>query len=301
MTIILLVALTLGNSLSSSLLKNTTNVASVFHQKCVQILPTGSVNHNILSALLCGENITDAQLKENLVKTSLIHIFIVSGSHLILLDELLSILKIPVLLRFLFLGGYSLAVGWQPPAVRALIALIIRVAFKKLQFPFPADLLTLMAGLLTLSLFPEWWNSLSLVMSWCAALALCWASILRIKNPFLGTLLSQLMIFLFMSAPLWGLGNLHPLSLLYNLLLAPLVAGVLLPLAFLATLIHPLLPAFDFVFELFSKVLNTAAEPILIGKGSTPSVGLLWGWVFAWQIFFHLLRLRLYQGRDRSL
>jgi putative ABC transport system ATP-binding protein len=50
-----------------------------------------------VASLICGEKLTDKSLKENLVKTSLIHIFVISGSHLILLDELLSILKIPVL------------------------------------------------------------------------------------------------------------------------------------------------------------------------------------------------------------
>lgn len=300
MIILLFLALALSNSTSFSLLKNTTEVAAVFHQKCVQIIPTESVNRKTLSSLLCGENITDSELKENLVKTSLIHIFVVSGSHLILLDELLSILRIPVFVRFFFLSFYSLAVGWQPPAVRALIALGARILFRRWNWKFPSDFAALIAGMATLALFPEWWNSLSLVMSWCAALALCWVSVLKIKNKFSALLVSQLAIFLFMSAPLWGLGTLHPLSLLYNLLLAPVVAFVLLPLAFIVTLIHPLLPVFDFVMSAFNVLLKIVSEPITLMRGIAPSVGLLWAWVFAWHIFFHLLRLRLYQGKDFS-
>ncbi|MDG0816106.1 ComEC/Rec2 family competence protein [Bdellovibrio svalbardensis] len=300
MIILLFLALTLSNSFSHSLLKNTSEVAAIFHQKCVQTLPTESVNRKILSSLLCGENITDTELKDKLIKTSLIHIFVISGSHLILLDELLSILRIPVFVRFLFLSFYSLAVGWQPPAVRALVALGARILFQRWSWKFPVDFAVLIAGCITLALFPEWWNSLSLVMSWCAALALCWVSVLKVRNKFSALLLSQLAIFLFMSAPLWGLGALHPLSLLYNLLLAPVVAFVLLPLAFFAVLIHPLLTVFDFVMKGFEAILKFAAEPITITAGTSPSIGLLWGWVFAWHIFFHLLRLRLYQGRDLS-
>ncbi len=300
MIILLFLALALSNSNSSSLLKNTSELATIFHQKCVQILPTESVNRKTLSSLLCGENITDTELKENLVKTSLIHIFVISGSHLILLDELLSILRIPAIVRFFFLSIYSLAVGWQPPAVRALIALGVRILFRRWNWKFPSDLTSLIAGMATLALFPEWWNSLSLVMSWCAALALCWVSVLKIKNKFSALLISQLAIFLFMSAPLWGLGTLHPLSLLYNLLLAPVVAFLLLPLAFFASLIHPLVPIFDVVMNAFNVLLKIVAEPITMTRGTAPAIGLLWMWVFAWHIFFHLLRLRFYQGRDRS-
>lgn len=300
MIILLILALSLSTPMPFGLLKNTTALAEIFHQKCVQALPTESVNQNTLSALLCGENITDIALKENLVKTSLIHIFIVSGSHLILLDELLGILQFPVFLRFLFLGSYSLAVGWQAPAVRALIALAARILFRHWRWKFPADLTVLAAGLTTLALFPEWWSSLSLVMSWCAALALCWASVLKIKNKFFALLISQIAIFIFMSLPLWGFGALHPLSLLYNLVLAPVVAYLLLPLAFFAVIIHPLLPVFDFVMNSFNVVLKIAAEPIPLAHGATLAIGFLWAWIFAWHIFFHLLRLKIYQGKDSS-
>lgn len=300
MIILLLLALTLSNSNSSFLLEKTSNVAAIFHQKCVQILPTESVNPKTLSSLLCGENITDISLKQNLIKSSLIHIFVISGSHLILLDELLSILKIPLFVRFIFLTGYSLATGWQAPAVRALIALATRTFFKFYKWPFPSDITVLCTGMITLCLFPEWWNSLSLLMSWCAALALCWTSVLRIRENFWRTFLSQLAIFLFMSLPLLGIGNLHPLSVIFNLLLAPVVSFVLLPLAFLSVLIHPLLKVFDFVMRLFSTALQFFSEPITVAAGERASIEYLWLWIFTWHVIFHFLRLKIYQGRDHA-
>lgn len=298
MILLLFLALSLSNPIQLPLLKKTSETASIFQQKCVQILKTESVNAATLSSLLCGKNITDTELKKNLIKTSLIHIFVVSGSHLILLDECLSILRIPLYLRFLFLSFYSLVVGWQPPAVRALLALGVRVGFKKMRWNFPPDLLVMIAGLFTLALLPEWWNSLSLVMSWCAALALCWAPVLRVRDRLSALLIAQLAVFLFMSAPLWGLGALHPLSLLYNLLLAPVVSLVLLPLGFLAVLIKPLMPVFDAVMALFEGILKVAVEPVVLGKSGTPSLVILWTWIFSWHLFFHALRLRLWQGKD---
>ncbi|WP_350159272.1 ComEC/Rec2 family competence protein [Bdellovibrio sp. 22V] len=240
-------------------------------------------------------------MKTNLSKTSLIHIFVVSGSHLILLDQLLSILRIPVFLRFLFLGGYSLAVGWQAPAVRAFLGLCLREFFRRKKHFFPADLVVLLTGLSVLFLFPAWWNSLSLQMSWCAALALGVPELLRLRGSMARILAAQFSIFLFMSAPLWGLGSLHPLGLLYNLFLAPVVSYVLLPLSFLAVLFKGLcLTFFDKVMTSFTFVLPLLAEPVQIVRGSPPSVGFLWLWILLWHLVFHFLRLHLWQGKDST-
>jgi competence protein ComEC len=300
MIIILFFALFLNTPFTPSLLKNTSALATVFQQKCVQILPLRSKSRDLLGSLICGQNIKDPELKENLVKTSLIHVFIISGSHLILLDELLGLLRIPVFVRIVFLALYSLIVGWQPPAVRALIALSLRSFLKKLNLNFPADLTVLISGIFTLTLFPAWWDSTSLVMSWSAALALCWVPTLKIRKKISGLLFSHLAVFIFMSVPLWGIGNLHPLSLIYNLFLGPVISFLLLPLAFVSVLIHPLLPVLDEALLLFGQILKLASEPIVTSQSSTLTLQYLWIWVFGWQIFFHFLRLHLYQGKDFS-
>lgn len=300
MVIILTLALLLSTPLPRNVLKNTSHLAEQLQEKCFQRLPTETEQHNSLASLVCGEKITDAELKQNLQKTSLIHIFVVSGSHLLLFDELLSILKIPVFLRFLFLGGYSLCVGWQAPAVRALLGLIAREFFKQKRFFFPSDIVVLFTGLFTLILFPLWWTSSSLVMSWCAALALCLPAVLRIKNPWVQSVMSQFAIFFFMSAPLWGIGSLHPLSMLYNLFLAPVVSYVLLPLSFLAVFFSPFLHMFEKVMIFFEASLAALSEPIETTKTTSLNISLLWLWVFIWHILFHFLRLHLWQGKDST-
>ncbi|HWU42256.1 MAG TPA: ComEC/Rec2 family competence protein [Bdellovibrio sp.] len=298
MIILFLLALSLSTPAPSALLKNTSNLSTQFQEKCFGLVPTESVNRAALSSLLCGKNITDSSLKENLIKTSIIHIFVISGSHLILLDELLSLLRVPLFFRFLFLGCYSLATGWQPPAVRALLALIVKTYFRCWHWNFSSDQLVMITGLVSLALFPEWWNSFSLVMSWCAALAFSCVTLLRVRGKLMALVIAQLAVFLFMSAPLWGLGSLHPLGLLYNLTLAPLVAFLLLPLAFLTMMIHPLSVIFDGAFSLFSAVLQMAAEPIPSMSQNTPSLSFLWIWIFTWQVFIHFFRLHLHQGKD---
>lgn len=300
MNLLLIIAVILSTPASDVLLKNTSIFAEKLHQKCIEVVPTESAKRSSLASLICGKKITDENLKTNLQKTSLLHIFVISGSHLILFDELLSALRVPFYLRILFLGFYSLATGWDPPAVRALIALALRFLFKQRRLFFPSDLMLLIAGMVTLTLFPAWWTSLSFVMSWCASLALCWGSILNLKSPLWKIFCIQCGIYFFMILPLWGLSMLHPLSLIFNIFLAPLVSHALLPLAGLSLIIPPLIKVFDFCMGHFEILLALLSEPVLAQPPAMEKIKIefLWLWILSWHLFFHFLRLQLYQGKD---
>ncbi|KYG63079.1 hypothetical protein AZI86_15275 [Bdellovibrio bacteriovorus] len=299
MLFLLIIALALSITPPDSLLKNTSALSKTYQQKCLKQVPTDATTRASIQALLCGEKITDSRLKENLSKTSLIHIFIVSGSHLILLDRFLSILKIPLFLRFLSLGFYSLAVGWQAPAVRALGALLLRSGLRYGRIAFPGDLVVLACGLLTLAIFPTWWQSLSFQMSWCAALALSAPSVLGLSSrSWKGALLSHFLILLIMAPLLWGWASLHPVGVLSNLLLAPLVALVLLPLSFTAVFHEKLLQLFSHVMSFFEATLSAVAEPVVIPSSGVGSSSSFWIWIFLLHILFHFLRLHLRQGKD---
>jgi competence protein ComEC len=299
MLILVILALTLSISNSPALLKNTSALSGTYQQKCLQQMPTDSKTATAIQSLLCGEKITDAKLKTDLMKSSVIHIFVVSGSHLILLDQVLSIFRIPLFLRFLLLGFYSLIVGWQPPAVRALGALLMRTGLRHYRIYFPGDLLVLACGLLAPALFPGWWTSMSFQMSWCAALALSFPSVVGIRSAsWRGALISQGMIYLLMLPVLWGWGSLHPLGILNNLLLAPVVALVLLPLAFLALFHSSMMFIFGKVFSVFEVLLQAVSEPVLIPQGQATNGFLLWVWILSLHGVFHFLRLYLKQGQD---
>lgn len=284
----------------TSLLTNASSVSDFFQQKCVQKIPQTTNYPQALRSLLCGEKITDENLKENLSKTSLIHIFVVSGSHLLLLDEVLCIFRIPLSVRFFFFFVYSLVAGWQAPVVRALLGIGIKSFLSRQRYFFPSDLEVLITGLVTLCLFPSWWVSLSLQMSWCASLALCGGSVLRVRGRLQRTLLAQGAIFIFMSVPLWGFGSLHPLGIVFNLFLAPVVAYVLFPLSILTVAMPVFVELFDATLFLFSTLLGQLSEPVILPRGSLPSNGVIWLWIFLWHSTLHLLRVSLWQGKDHS-
>lgn len=300
MLFLLILALALSITPPDTLLKNTSALSQTYQQKCLKQVPENHPTATAIQALLCGEKITDSRLKENLSRTSLIHIFIVSGSHLILLDHFLSILKIPLFLRFLSLGFYALAVGWQAPAVRALGALILRAGLRHWRIALPGDLLVLACGMLTLAIFPTWWQSLSFQMSWCAALALSAPSALGLSSrSWKGALLAHFLILFIMAPLLWGWASLHPIGVLSNLLLAPVVALVLLPLSFAAVFHERLLQVFAEVMHFFESLLSVVAEPVAIPTaGMSSKSSTFWIWIFVLHIFFHFLRLSQRQGKD---
>lgn len=299
MLFLLILALGLSITPSDALLKNTSVLSGTYQQKCLNSLPADHASRSAIQSLLCGEKITDSELRENLSKTSLIHIFVVSGSHLILLDHFLSILRIPFFVRFLGLGFYCLAVGWQAPAVRALGSLLFRALSVRCRFYFPSDLIVLACGLIMLILFPSWWRSLSFQMSWCAALSLSAPRLFRLSTrSWRGALLSHFLIFVLMAPLLWGWGSLHPLGILCNLLLAPVVALVLLPLSFFAVFHQTALLVFIKTFSLFEVLLNVVAEPVALPSREVAAHGSFWFWIFGLHVVFHFLRLSLWQGKD---
>lgn len=298
MVLLLIAAFCLSIACPPSLLISTSNVSEEIQRKCFKILPDSSKHKSALASLVCGQKLTNEKLKLELSKTSLIHLFVISGSHLILLEGVLRLIRMPDYLRFIILSFYTLATGWQPPTVRALFSVGLRHLLRRFKCFLPGDLQTLLAGLVLLFFFPAWWNSLSLLMSWCASLALCTPGLFRIKNNFTRTLVSQFAIWTFMLFPLWGIGSLHPLSLLYNILLAPVISFILLPLSFLAV-VHPwALALFERVLEFFGRTLSLFSEPILTERGVSPPVSYLWIWILVLHLTFHFLRLKLWQGRD---
>lgn len=283
-----------------ALLKKASTFAHIQQSKCDEFLSWKMEHQDSLTALLCGTDLSNKNHKELLKKSSLIHIFVVSGAHLLFLDQFLSMLRIPLFVRFPTWLLYSVLAGWQAPIVRAFMQLSLRAGLRIRGLYFPADLAVLLAGVLGIALFPEWAHSLSYQMSWCASLALSYGAFFRHHSSFRKAVFTQLGIYLCMVPLLYGLGNLHPLSVLFNLTLGNFVALFILPLALLASTFPALRPSFDFLLESFFFLVSHLTAPIQQESAPLLSREILWAWIALLHLLCFLFRKKFFQGRDYS-
>lgn len=302
MLVLTILALSLSITPLPSLLKNTSGLSETYQQKCLNSLPHLEDSRSALESLLCGEKVTDAPLRDHLSQTSLIHIFVVSGSHLLWIDEVLSILRIPFFVRWIFLGGYTLLVGWQAPAARALAGISLRRLSLFCRLHFPGDLVVLITGLLCLVLYPDWWRSMSFQMSWCASLGMVLPSSLGLLKARLWrrALLSQLCIYGVMIPTLWGWGTLHPVGILINLFITPLIGFALLPLAVAAWVSSWGESLFVWSFDIFNRLLPYLSEPVALPQGQALPTAAIWIWIFCLHLGAHFMRIQLFRQRERE-
>lgn len=280
MILIVIVAIVCSSSIYFELPAKLSAYSPFFHHFCLQMLPMSVENHSSLEALVCGKNMHEVELKQLLIQSSLIHIFIVSGSHFSFLHKILARFPIVRFCPLSVLSIYCLITLCQPPAVRALIFLSLVHFSKRQKHHRSSTLQVLLSCILTLCIFPQWISSRSLLMSLLAALTLAmmedfWGK--RSKN-LSALFLTQSAVYLVMGFCLWGFSNLHPLGILLNLTLGPLIGGVIFPLALLVVFIPPLAFLFDAAMAALAWILQNTSEVLgPAGVAQTPSV--VWQWI----------------------
>ena len=290
MILITVFALLFSISVLIDLPAKLTEHSVTLHHICLLSLPRTLENLRSLEALVCGKNMQDLELKHLLVQSSLIHIFVVSGSHFIFLRKILAHLPILRMCPLLILSLYAMITLCQPPSLRALLFLSLVGLSERRKLFLSPSVLVFLSSVICVAIFPHWLSSRSLLMSMMAALVIAVTSEVREKKneKEAGNLRSlfftQSILYLVMGFCLWGFSNLHPLSILINILLGPLIGMLLFPLGFLVVFIPPLAFLFDFAMNSLIWILQKNAEVL----GETASVSPLefyWQWV----LFFTLL------------
>lgn len=236
-----------------------------------------------MASLLCGEKVTDPALLDSLRQTSLLHLFVVSGSHLIALEFLLTMLRIPSRLRRLLSLVFVALTGFQAPLVRAFVGLCLPREGSRWGPRSRPDLDVLKAGALTLALFPSWIDSLSLSLSWLAALALS----LPWGEGWQGAFRRAIAVWFFLLPAFVGWGLPSPVSWLTNLLLAPVFSFISLPLALIALGDGIFTRPFDLFMDGFVALIGALAGPPQPTVGSFPSPSLLWAWIAILHLAIH--------------
>lgn len=279
MILIAIAATLLSISWLLNLPLNLTEFSSDLHNFCLQNLPNSVENVSSLEALVCGKNMQTSEIKELLVHTSLIHVFVVSGSHFLFLHKVFAKLFKQRYLSLAPLCLYALITQCQPPAVRSLFFLSITEITREKKLFTPPLVAVFLSGLLSLCLFPDWIYSRSLLMSLAASLALTITSELLHQETEVCTraIFTQIFLYISMTFCLWGASNLHPLGMVLNLTLGPLIGVVLFPLGIIVTLIPPLTPLFDGTINLLFWILMATNELFKLQTSATSlPLYLLW-------------------------
>lgn len=296
MIIIIILALLSALCWESNLLDNSTQYTDFLHQQCVDFLIKSNTTSTNVHTVLCGTNISNFDLETQLSKTSLLHLFIISGSHLILLNAFFRVLHLNFFIRQGILLFYSLITKLQAPVLRALIGMWCQEFLKKFNLSFPADLRVLITGLIALTMQNNLWDSRSLQLSWLASLGLAWAG--TPQTSFHRAFYTQLAIYISLFPALYGFGNLHPLSVVFNLLLGSIFGGLLIPAALLATMGSSTQALFDQITHGFFALSNYFTSPIQISKITLLKNEYVWIWIFTLHFFAILWRRYTLTGKD---
>ncbi len=220
-----------------------------------------SSTRDSLRSFFCGLPLDHLEHKLLLIDSGLLHVFVVSGSHILALDQLLIFFRVSRGFRYLLLGLYSLVTGFEPPVVRALLFLCLREC-TNLGWAIGTLPRVVISWLLTLLWFPQWLHSQSLLMSVWASFGIQlfllhnYEQTAPQKEKFLWLWRLSLWMYLFM-IPVFPSGVSHPLSILYNALVTPLLTILMLILALLGWL-SLLETPFNFLLDSFWQLLGLA-------------------------------------------
>ncbi len=274
------------------------NFLQDFHSLCLNRLPTSDA-YEVTSAFVCGEKIRSAELTDFFSRSGLFHLVIVSKAHLEFLSTLLlllgSFLKDRGLRLFIifFTVFYILMCGPQAPLVRTGVFLVMHFASRYFRLGWSAFFILMLATCLSLAFNFEWYNSLSLLhSSGCALAFLIGQRCTTLKWQ------QGVIAFVLTTPFLWGWANIHPLTILINWTLAPLLFIVW----FLVSLLTFIIPTWhfisDYVIQRSIFLVSSLLEPIP-AVGSNSHVPVSWLWFFFWSLLLIFWTFHCYKRQSK--
>lgn len=274
-------------------------VVDRFHRTCLQACPR-SGHEKFLKAIVCGDSLSSdgstAFIKSAFIKTGLIHLLIVSGSHLICLDFLVGVftarwkqLRLLRLGIFFLLLCFVLATGASPPAVRSFAQWCLRELSESCRWAWTRVQTVCAAGFVGAVFCHDRWALGSLALSWIASLALCisttwfagqrttptqrrearlsWREHLSLGAAHArawvrAAFITQACVYVLLVPALLSLGVPSVLSIVCNIVLAPAMGFVLFPVSLLAFFCHRLSWLADLAWEACLGAIVTVADRI---------------------------------------
>lgn len=274
-----------------SVVEKLIGLFSSFHNQCLLLAPANVKSVESLHALVCGKNFTDLAQANLLIASGLIHLFVVSGSHLKILEKIIAHVIKNQFLIFTLLFFYCAVCKFNPPIFRSLISLMILAETQKRNLIWKVENLILISGLFCLILAPTWTNSLSFQMSWIASLSLCVigyffqkASLIWKNSLFY---LQYLATFNFIGIP-------NPASIGVATLFTAFLEFVLFPLALAIYILPFLAPIFDFLIVSLNAILAKLELTVIFRPADNEKM------IFINWVFICTLHLFLIYSNQRS-
>ncbi|MCC2678944.1 MAG: putative competence protein [Pseudobdellovibrio sp.] len=239
-----------------SVLGELKSVVEFAHRFCLEQIPTGSNSIPELKALVCAENFSNLQESNLYISSGLIHLFVVSGAHLLFIEKSLQNFnggkKFSFAIIFTVLFAYSLMCAMNPPVTRCLISIAFAHYLFQKNIRWPPHFYVFCSGIISLIINPPWIDSLSLQMSWLAAFTVSYAGEVFKHSA----LLRQFIFFLLLYPAVMWFQIVSPGIILANLFLGPALEFILFPVALLTWAAHPVAPVFDFLILCFKTILS---------------------------------------------
>jgi len=229
--------------------------ASGLHTVCLSHTPS-SRYAALYAAIVCGKPPTTLpEALTSLRSAGLIHFIVVSGAHLLFVSQIIGFLLQKILfwtsqsfassVKFACLASFVAMTNFQIPVVRAFLLQSLGSTFGANSRFLSPSVQVALTGLATICLFSTKTSLSSLWLSWAASLVL----VFPFKNSSL--LKRQCFLFTVMTPLLLQYTTPHPISIVFNLILGPVLSLILLPVCLLSFL----LPPFTFVGDWLWSVL----------------------------------------------
>ena len=284
------------NSKDNLLLNFIAILSDWLHTLCIENAPYEEYRI-VYTALVCGQRLPPSLFKDIMTSASLIHLMVVSGAHLLVLEAMLSKILarsrkslLSKILLFTCLFGFVLITNMQAPATRAFVSLIIRSFSQRNKLFWNAEKICFWAGLVTLLFIPEWVESFSFMLSWGASLAIASSQCLFSKS---NLLIRNTIIYILLLPFLVQLSIPHPLSILCNTLLGPILSQLLFPITLLGYFVPLVRPLVDLLLSSIEWTLLTIHPylPFASVKVNHFPIKWLWGYLIGLHFVLHIVNI----------
>lgn len=242
------------------------DIAAPIHQACYSLAPH-STEIDYYRAIVCGTPLGFSSFRDELRQTGLIHLLVVSGSHVAFLETVLvnASRHFPLIRHAIpfVLVIFALANLLEAVVMRALFSLLLRRFNERFHLSWGEVQILCMAGILAVGFCKGKQSLFSLCLSWLLSLAL-----LELDSPAqpkwkatsTDSLLKNVRAYLFVAPGLLSFSLPHPASILCNFVFAPVMGFALFPASLLAFFIPGFTAVSDWLWRIVKEVVRLIAS-----------------------------------------